>query len=87
MDSLTKIDFYFFSVEPLSRIKAFNNYYRLSKYSNITIGRDYAFFFPIHFKANSVPWVLIYDEKKKLERVYEGGLGSTSIVQAVNEIE
>jgi len=87
MDSLNKTKFYFFSVEPFGRIKAFHKYYHLSNYPNITMGRDYTFFFPIHFKANSVPWVLIYNKRKRLERVYEGGLTPTKLIQAMNEIE
>ena len=86
MDRFRNIHFYFFTPFQFHLLKSFYEYYHLYNYPNITIGFDNRFFLPNHFNARSTPWVFIYNDKKRLERVYEGGLTTAQLMDALSKI-
>ncbi|SEW43056.1 peroxiredoxin family protein [Chitinophaga arvensicola] len=73
MEAVRDIQFYFVSIDSLSRIREFTSFYQLSKYKNITIGRDYTFSFPRLSGLHNIPSSQIYDRHKRLRVVINGG--------------
>lgn len=71
-EALKHVQFYMCSPLPLSKIKAFYNYYHLNKYENITVGRDVNQFFEKQLKVPAYPWSFIYKSDKKLKRILTG---------------
>jgi thiol-disulfide isomerase/thioredoxin len=72
MDSLKNVEFYFVSYDPFDRLKIFNSHYKLSKFPNIILGRDYSFFLSKHFNVKVTPYLAIYNKYKQLNIVYAG---------------
>jgi hypothetical protein len=71
-EALKHVRFYMCSSLPLSKIKAFSDHYQLSKYDNITVGRDVNLFFEKDLKVPAFPWSFIYKADKKLKRILTG---------------
>ena len=51
---------------PMEDIRSFATLNKLLLYDQITVGQDVDFFFGSFFKANTVPFVAVYDKQKKL---------------------
>lgn len=73
MDDLKHVQICMFSPTYLSSLKAFYDKKGLKNYRNIIMGKDYESFFPRFFKANYVPFLVLYDKHKKYVKVFEGG--------------
>jgi thiol-disulfide isomerase/thioredoxin len=86
INSFKNINFYFVSNDPLERIKAFNLYYKLYKYQNITLGRDYKYFFIGHFREVTPPYLLLYDKTKVLRTVCKGEVKAKQIIEFINDL-
>lgn len=86
MDSLSNINFYFISINQMDRLKVFNGYYQLSRYPNITVGKDYSFFFLGHFKDVYPPYSIVYDRHKRLRAVFKGEATAKQIILIVNNL-
>lgn len=72
MDSLKQVQFYLFTPMSLSMIRDFAAKQHLGQYKNITIGQDYEYFFPGFYGASYVPYVAVYDRKKRFVKMWEG---------------
>lgn len=72
IDALNMVMFYFVSIDPIDKIKIFQEHYKLERYPNILIGRDYAFSFPKFFEVNTTPFTAIYDKHQKLKVIIKG---------------
>jgi hypothetical protein len=74
MDSLNDADFYF--VTPLHNMAAIRNYYsenHFENYKNIkAVGRDDEFFFHDFYRTKMIPSLVVYDERKKLIKLFDG---------------
>ena len=81
---LKDIQFYVFTTWSFSEMKSFYENYKLNKYSNITVGVDYANFFAKYFKAQGVPYMAIYGKDKKLKEAFIGEVYSTQIKEVAN---
>ncbi len=81
MDSLSNIDFYWVTPAPsMSRLREFNNEYKLAGYKNIkVVGRDYEFFYIDYFGVNSYPDFALYDEQKKFVHLFQGRVTSKDL--------
>ena len=84
MDSLKNVQFFFITNDPLNRLIVFNWYYKIYRYSNITLGRDYSFFFPGHYKDVSPPYTMIFDQYKHLAAVYKGESEARDIIHCIS---
>lgn len=84
MQDMKDIRFYFITVDPFARLKVFNKYYKIYKYPNIVLGRDYNFFYPKFINTFNTPHIALYDGDKKLRVVFVGG---TDAHRLVNEID
>jgi thiol-disulfide isomerase/thioredoxin len=85
MDGLKNINFYLITNYPFHDMKRFYYEYNLSKYSNITIGRDTAYFFTDYLKIPGVPYMAIYGKDKKLIKTFTGKIYSNQIISATEE--
>jgi thiol-disulfide isomerase/thioredoxin len=68
-----------------SNYREFKNFcrkYELQKYPNVMAGIDYKHLFEQYFKTNSVPYLAIYDNEKKLKQLLEGKQYISSIKEA-----
>jgi hypothetical protein len=86
MDSLKEVNFYFLTIDPFDRLKVFNDYYKIYKYPNIILGRDYEFFFPDHFKGAAPPYLVVYDDRRKERAVFSGQTEATKIIAFINQL-
>ena len=85
MDSLRQVHFVMLTALPFDKMRNFWVYYKLGNYKNITVGRDYEFFFSRHYGSQYVPYLAIYDRNKKLVKVFDGGTKVSTLIQLVNE--
>ncbi|TDX00646.1 TlpA family protein disulfide reductase [Dinghuibacter silviterrae] len=85
MDSLKGVRFVMLTSLPFDKMKNFYFYYKLADYKNITMGRDYEFFFSRHYGSQYVPYLAIYDRHKKLVKVFDGGTTVTNLIQLVTQ--
>lgn len=87
MSDMKKTDFYFFTFMPLSMLRPFVQTHHLEDYKNIkAIGKDYEFFFPMYYKAQTVPWLVVYDRKKRLVKAWNGGVKMPELIQMLNRL-
>jgi thioredoxin-related protein len=83
ISSFRETHFYLFTPFQFSLLKPFYRHYRLYNYPNITIGYDYTFYIPTHFKLTSTPSLLIYNRKKQLDQIYQGRQSASELLQAI----
>jgi thiol-disulfide isomerase/thioredoxin len=69
--------------QPLEKMKRFYQEYRIASYPNILMGRDVPYFFGPFFKAQSIPFLAIYNKQHKLARVYDGGAKMDKLLEAL----
>ena len=86
MDLLKNVRVYMATIDPFDRLKVFNEYYKLYNYPNITLGRDYKFFMPIHYKINDAPYIAIYNKKKQLDTIFSGETKLNEIIEELNKL-
>ena len=72
IQTLSKIKLVMISNFSFNSIKQFYNNYKLSNYSNITVGQDYEKYFSSHFNAEGVPFTAIYDKNGILQKALLG---------------
>ena len=72
MDSLSHVQFYLFTPMSLTMIRAFGREMKVNGHKNVMLGQEYQSFFPRFYGANFVPYVAIYDRKKKFVKMFEG---------------
>jgi hypothetical protein len=85
MDSLKDSRFLFVTPYPFDQMKTFYLYFKLSQYPNIQMARDSADDFLRYFKADGVPYTLVFDSKKRLKRAIQNQAYASELIQAVAE--
>lgn len=68
---------------PYNEMIDFYNNYKLNRFSNITVARDAAFFFPVYFKVKNFPSFYIYDKKGDFKQFLEGDVAIDKIMDAL----
>jgi thiol-disulfide isomerase/thioredoxin len=84
MDSLKQVTFVMLTALPFDKMRNFFQYYKLANYKNITMGRDYEFYFSRHYGSQYVPYLAVYDRHKHLMKVFDGGTKVSTLIQLVN---
>ncbi|THU32923.1 redoxin domain-containing protein [Niastella caeni] len=79
---LTEIQFIFLSAFPIDDLKKISNKYQLTKYPNITIGRDYEGYFNKYYNSSGVPCIAIYGKNGLLKQVMMGKI-STNLIKDI----
>jgi len=85
MHALENAQFYFVTNDPLDRLKAFIGYYKVSKYSNITLGRDDQFFLLKYFKGAPPPYLVLYDRHKRQRAAFQGEMPIDTIISFITK--
>jgi thiol-disulfide isomerase/thioredoxin len=85
MGRLRNTHIYYMTAYPFGEMKIFYNYFKLAKYPNITMGRDGKNYFLPYFKAGGVPYIAIFDSKKRLKQVLSGQIEAEKMAQLVAE--
>ena len=74
IDKFQHVQFYFVSFEKTDLIKSFASNHDLTTEKNVIFLRDKKHLFSEEFGANSIPYILIYDENRKLIKKHKGVL-------------
>lgn len=85
LDSFKNVQFIFISTEPIDTIKNFSEQYHLNNQQNITFLYDNLDTFSSRFDANSIPYLLIYDQNQKLIKKHKGQLSAKGILRALQK--
>lgn len=80
ISSMRHIQFYLLTPYPYIYMKSFSNDYKLEKYSNIKVGSELNFKFGSYFSTQYVPFIAIYDKKKRLKAAFNGNLKFEQII-------
>jgi len=79
---LKNVRFYFLSNSDLKEIDSFYHYFRLDSLSNIFVGADYQYTFFNAFLPSSIPYMAVYNSRKKLAKVYNGEAEIQSLINS-----
>jgi len=81
MDSLENVQFYMITpIHSMRELRNFYENYHLADFKNIQLaGRDYEFFFTTFYGIKVVPDLVLYDEHKKLIKLFEGNVSVTEL--------
>lgn len=71
---LKDIQFYLITPYPFSDMRMFYYSYNIYKYDNIKVGVDFNRAFGDYFKTQNVPYLAIYNRKKKLNAAFLGNV-------------
>jgi hypothetical protein len=85
IDELKGTEIYFVTSFPFKDMKIYYEYFKLSKYPNIKIGVDVKDYFFPYFNSPGVPYVVVYDSKKRLKQAMTGRLGINDIIKTAAE--
>lgn len=84
--AFSSVNIYFITIEPMHDMRVFNGYYKLFRYPNITVARDYTFFLPGHIKKIVPPYSMIYDRYKRFKAAFSGQASAAELVKIINKI-
>jgi thioredoxin-related protein len=87
MSALKNVRFYYITYDPIDRLKVFNHHYRLEKYSNILLSRDYTFSLSKYFKISATPYLAIFNKNKQLSAVFSGGAEVSEIIKVITDVK
>lgn len=85
LDSFKNVQFIFVSSESIATIQNFSLQYNLNNQQNITFLYDNLSTFSSQFDANSIPYLLIYDQNHKLIKKHKGQLNAKGILRALQQ--
>ncbi|MBS1616290.1 MAG: thioredoxin fold domain-containing protein [Bacteroidetes bacterium] len=86
MPQMKEARFYMFTFMPLSELRPFIARKHLDELKNVVLGKDYEFFFPMYYKATTVPWLVVYDRQKRLVKAWNGGVKMPELVQMLDKL-
>jgi thiol-disulfide isomerase/thioredoxin len=72
MKDFAHVRFYLLTSAPFADMQSFYKDFQLQKYQNVVAGVDSSDFFGKYFKAQYVPYMAVYNNQKKLKRVFIG---------------
>lgn len=84
MDKFKNTRIFFVSASPFHDMKRYSEMFKLSQYSNVTMGQDYTGVFFSYFKGTTIPYLVIYDKEKKYKQTVVGNVGADSIAHVIN---
>lgn len=68
------IDFYLLTPYSYGEMRKFYEKFNIRRYDNITVGVDYGFKFGEYFKTQTVPYLAIYNNRRKLNEAFLGNV-------------
>ncbi len=67
--------------QPYREMVKFYKDYNIAAYSQIIMGRDTKFFFPIFFRVQNLPSIFVYNKKGQFKKAFEGSVNIDKIAQ------
>jgi len=83
IDDFKDIPIYYITADWFKNMRLFYQFYKLSNYPNIKMGRDSANIFFRYFNKKTTPLIAIFDSKKRLRRVISGEPTITQLAQSI----
>jgi thiol-disulfide isomerase/thioredoxin len=83
MDSLKHVQICMPTLSPLAATKGFYYKMNLERYKNIMVGRDFEYFFPKFYKSYYVPFLVVYDRKKKFVKAFDGSIKIKEVIESL----
>lgn len=81
MDSFKKVRIVMATMMPLEEMKTFIKKYNLSKYNNITVGRDIHYVLPGFYMISNLPYLAMYDKQGQLISTFEGTMKMEDLIK------
>ncbi|WP_299363042.1 peroxiredoxin [Winogradskyella sp.] len=85
LEDFKNVQLLFISEEPKHSIKTFAVDYKLYNQQNITFLHDNTHKFTDRFDANTIPYLLVYNEKGKLIKRHKGQLNAKGILKLLHQ--
>lgn len=86
MGDLKDVRFYFVTIEPLEEVRRFTDHLGLEQYTNITVGKDVAWFLPEYLEAESTPVSALYDKGKNLRGIFGNKPPIDTLIKKIREL-
>jgi len=83
IDKFKKMQIIMVTYLPYEEMIKFYKDYKISNYPEITMGRDTKFFFPIFYKVQNLPTIIVYDKEGKLKDSFEGTVSIDKVANAL----
>ena len=81
IDKFKDMRIIYLTPSPFDQMKTFYRYFKLAQYPNIVMGRDSANVFMSSFKAKGVPFIGIFDSRKRLLKAVNSQLDVSKLLQ------
>ncbi|MEP7258549.1 MAG: protein disulfide isomerase family protein [Flavitalea sp.] len=81
MNDLKKYQIVMATFQPVEEVAEFNKKYLLSKYPNITVGRDGKYALPPFFEIHNFPYLAFYNKSGQFLSAFEGNMDVDTILK------
>jgi thiol-disulfide isomerase/thioredoxin len=71
------------STQPIFKIKEFVKKFKLRKYSNIIVAKDYKWFFGKYFQPKTIPVLAFYNKQNQFVLLSQGNVSKQQILDAI----
>ena len=71
------------TTQPYEDMVQFYKDYNIAEYSEITMGRDTKFFFPVYFRVQNLPSIFVYNKKGELIKSFEGSVNIDKVADVL----
>jgi peroxiredoxin len=85
MNRFKNVRFFVLTAKSFQESKVFYANYHLENFPNVTGGYDYGKFFEQYFKPKSVPYLVVYDSKNQLKKVFTRKVSVDDLEEIVKE--
>ncbi|HMR92803.1 MAG TPA: redoxin domain-containing protein [Chitinophagaceae bacterium] len=85
IDDLKKIQIIMSTTQPFEKMKSFYEHYGLSRFSNITVGKDVNYTLPVFYDVRTLPFLAFYNKKQELITVFEGTMPVDKVLETLNK--
>ena len=85
LNQFKTVQFIFVSTQDIATIKQFSEEYKLYNKPNITFLYDNSSHFATQFNAQSIPYILIYNQNNELIKKQNGQLNANGILRVINQ--
>lgn len=81
---LKNANFYFITLDTLSKARKFLNHYQLYKYPEIILAKDYMYKGMRTFKLKSIPTNFVYNKEHVIVKIFEGSMSVSDLRKVLN---
>jgi thiol-disulfide isomerase/thioredoxin len=81
IDDFKKVQIVMATPMPFDQMKEFYAKYKLARFDNIKVGRDYLYFLPSFFMVHNLPYLAMYNKKGNLLKTFEGNMKIDDLLQ------